>query len=240
MGTSPYCRRGCIEHDKNLHWSKTIPKSPIYHGNRDASNEESATIFYQRRFKEKEGKSLRRSEHMRKFSHLILSGFLLVGFVSVGFTQETFNVGVIYSAKVMQTSAEGKKAMFTLKQKEQQINDELTNIDNQAKELELKLSSQKLVLSLESQQQMAYDLEQLRTKRKRAEEDHTKEYQQLEFSLVTKIRNEVFPIIESVAKEKNFRLVFDLSVTGVAYVDPVIDITDEVIQRYDEVKSSAK
>jgi len=174
---------------------------------------------------------------MKKLSRLILFGFLLAGLVSVGFTQETFNVGVINSAKVMQTSAEGKKAMFTLKQKEQQINEELTKIDSQAKELEIKLSSQKLVLSLESQQQMTYDLEQLRTKRKRADEDYTKEYQQLEFSLVTKIRNEVFPIIESVAKEKKFRLVLDLSVTGVAYVDPVIDITDEVIQRYDALSS---
>jgi len=177
---------------------------------------------------------------MRKPSHIILFGILLAGFTSIGFAQETFEIGVINSAKVMQTSTEGKKAMFTLKQKEQQINDELTKIDNQAKELELKLSTQKLVLSLESQQQMALDLEQLRTKRKRAEEDYTKEYQQLEFSLVAKIRNEVFPIIEMVAKEKNFRLVLDLSVTGVAYVDPVIDITDEVIQRYDEAMSSAK
>ena len=170
---------------------------------------------------------------MKKPSHMIFWIVLLTGFVSMGLAQETFEIGVINSAKVMQTSAEGKKAMFTLKQKEQQINKELTKIDNQAKELELKLSSQKLVLSLEAQQQIAYDLEQLQTKKERAEEDYTKKYKQLEFSLVTKIRNDVFPIIESVAKEKNFRLVLDLSVTGVAYVDPVIDITDEVIQRYD-------
>jgi Skp family chaperone for outer membrane proteins len=177
---------------------------------------------------------------MRKSCHIILFGILLAGFFSLGLAQEAFDIVVINSAKVMQTSTEGKKAIFTLKQKEKHFNDELTKIDNQAKELELKLSSQKLVLSLESQQQMSYDLEQLRTKRKRTEEDYTKEYQQLEFSLVSKIRNEVFPIIETVAKEKNFRLVLDLSVTGVAYVDPVIDITDEVIQRYDEVKSPVK
>lgn len=177
---------------------------------------------------------------MRKPSLIIFIGLFLAGLVSMGFSQDVFDVGVIDSAKVMQTSAEGKKAMFTLKKKEQQISDELAKLDNQAKELEIKLGSQKLVLSLESQQQIAYDLEQLRTKRKRAEEDYTKEYRQLEFSLVTKIRNEVFPIIETVAKEKNFRLVLDLSVTGVAYVDPLIDITDEVIQRYDEAMSSAK
>lgn len=169
---------------------------------------------------------------------MILLGVLLAGFISTGFAQEAFQVGVIDSAKVMQTSIEGKKAMFTLKQKEQEFNDVVANIDNQARELELKLSSQKLVLSLETKQQMSYDLEQLRTKRKRAEEDFTKEYRQMEFSLVSKIRNDVFPIIETVAKEKNFRLVLDLSATGALYVDPMIDITDEVIQRYDEAKSS--
>jgi Skp family chaperone for outer membrane proteins len=177
---------------------------------------------------------------MRKPNYVLMLGIFLGGFVSLGFAQETFEIGVIDSAKVMQTSVEGKKAVFTLKQKEQQFNDELAKIDNQAKELELKLNSQKLVLSLEAQQQIVYDLGQLKTKKERAEEDYAKEYKRLEFSLVTKIRNEVFPIIETIAKEKNFRLVLDLSVTGAAYVDPVIDITDEVIQRYDEVKSSAK
>lgn len=176
---------------------------------------------------------------MRKQSHIILMGIFLAGFVSVGYAQGTFEIGVIDSSKVMQTSTEGKKAIFTLKQKEQQYNDALTNIDNQAKELELKLSAQKLVLSQEAQQQILYDLEQLKTKKERAEEDYTKEYRKLEFSLVTKIRNEVFPIIETVAKEKNFRLVLDLSVTGAAYVDPSIDITDEVIERYDRAKSLA-
>jgi hypothetical protein len=39
---------------------------------------------------------------MKKLSHLILFGFLLTGLVSVGFTQETSNVGVINSAKVIQ------------------------------------------------------------------------------------------------------------------------------------------
>jgi Skp family chaperone for outer membrane proteins len=177
---------------------------------------------------------------MRKSIRSVWVGIFLAGFVSVGFAQGTFEIGVIDSSKVMQTSAEGKKAIFTLKQKEQQYNDALTNIDNQAKELELKLSSQKLVLSQEAQQQILYDLEQLKTKKERAEEDYTKEYRKLEFSLVTKIRNEVFPIIETVAKEKNFRLVLDLSVTGAAYVDPAIDITNEVIQRYDQAKSSAE
>jgi len=177
---------------------------------------------------------------MRKLGRFIVFSIIFTACVSLGLAQEIFDVGVIDSSKVIQTSAEGKKAMFTLKQKEQQIIDGLAKIDKQVKELKSKLDAQKLLLTPESQQQIVFDMEQLRTKRKRAEEDYAKEYKQLEFSLVSKIRNEVFPIIEIVAKEKNFRLVLDLSVTGAAYVDPVIDITEEVIQRYDEAVSSSE
>lgn len=175
---------------------------------------------------------------MRKPSLVIFVVVLVAGFANLGLAQEKFDVGVVDSSKVIQNSVEGKKAMFTLKQKEKQIIDELAKIDNQVKELESKLNTQELVLTLESKQQISYDMEQLRTKRKRAEEDYTKEYKKLEFSLISKIRKEVFPIIENVAKENSFSLVLDLSVTGAAYVDPAIDITDEVIERYDESVSS--
>jgi Skp family chaperone for outer membrane proteins len=57
---------------------------------------------------------------MRKPNRIVPLGVLLVGFFSMGSAQELFEVGVIDSAKVMQTSAEGKKVIFTLKQKEQQ------------------------------------------------------------------------------------------------------------------------
>jgi len=177
---------------------------------------------------------------MRTKNLFIVLFVIFAGCISLGMAQEMFDIGVIDSSKVIQTSAEGKKAMFSLKQKEHQIIDGLAKIDKKVKDLQSKLDTQKLLLTPESQQQIAFDMEQLQTKRKRAEEDYAKEYKQLEFSLISKIRNEVFPIIETVAKEKNFRLVLDLSVTGAAYVDPVIDITEEVIQRYDEAVSSSE
>jgi outer membrane protein len=52
------------------------------------------------------------------------------------------------------------------------------------------------------------------------------------------MREEVLPIIETVAKERGFKLVLDLSISGVAYFDNTLDITDEVIKRYDASKGS--
>lgn len=46
--------------------------------------------------------------------------------------------------------------------------------------------------------------------------------------------------VEGVAKNKEFRLVLDLSTTGVWYFDSSLDITNEVIRRYDAAKESKK
>ena len=81
------------------------------------------------------------------------------------------------------------------------------------------------------------DLDQLQTRRKRVEEDSLKDYQRLEFQLINRFKQEVLPIIETVAKEKGFSLVLDLSITGVAYFDQTIDITEEVVKRYNASKS---
>jgi len=68
------------------------------------------------------------------------------------------------------------------------------------------------------------------------EEDSTNDYKRLEFTLNSQMRKEVLPIIETVAKERGFKLVLDLSMTGVAYFDNTIDITEEVAKRYDASK----
>ena len=95
-------------------------------------------------------------------------------------------------------------------------------------------------MTFEAQEQLAFDLDKLRTERKRVSEDSLKEWQRLQFRLFNKIREEVNPIIENVAKEKGYNLVLDLSSNSVAYFSLAIDITDDVIKRYDALKSNDK
>jgi Skp family chaperone for outer membrane proteins len=44
------------------------------------------------------------------------------------------------------------------------------------------------------------------------------------------------PIIEAPAKEKGSELVLDMVESGVVYCFPAVDMTDEVIKRYNTVK----
>jgi Skp family chaperone for outer membrane proteins len=176
---------------------------------------------------------------IKKESIITFSLILLILSV-LSFGQQFNTVVVIDSAKTMQFSIEGKRVLSVLQQKEQQILSELSKLDNQAQSLETRLYTQKFTLAIEARDQMAKDLEALRAKRKKTEEDSTKEYNQLEFNLVTKIKTEVLPLIKDIAQEKGFSLVLDLQATGVAYFLPTIDITEEVIKRYDALKAVKK
>lgn len=157
-----------------------------------------------------------------------------------GFSQQSSYVAVIDPIKALESSVEGKKAMVLLFEKEQQIKKNLTELDSQVQDIEKRLRTQKLTLSLEAEQKLKLSLDSLITKRKRYEEDALKEYNQLKFELFTKFRDEILPIIANVAKEKGFHLVLDLSLGGVAYFSPEFDITEEVVRRYDISKAEKK
>lgn len=166
----------------------------------------------------------------------ILFIFVLAIFVSQGAAQQLTKVAVVDSQKTLQNSKEGQKAIALLQGKEKEINNELANLDKKIQDLDTKLKTQRLVMTFEAQEQLSFDLDNLRTERKRFAEDSLKEWQRLQFKLFDKIREEVNPIVANVAKEKGFSLVLDLASNSVAFFSLSIDITDEVIKRYDASK----
>ncbi len=172
----------------------------------------------------------------KKSGNIILFIFVLVVFVSQGAAQQLFKAAVVDSQKTLQTSKEGQKAIALLQEKEQKINNELANLDKKIQDLETKFQTQRLVMTFEAQEQLSFDLDNLRTERQRFAEDSLKEWKRLQFNLFDKIREEVNPIIETVAKEKGFSLVLDLASNSVVYFSLSVDITDEVIKRYDASK----
>ena len=85
---------------------------------------------------------------------------------------------------------------------------------------------------------MQADLQRKRTDRQRFAEDQVREMEELTARLFQRIQSELLPIIEEIGKEKNLEVIFDLGRSGVIYFNPTIDITAEVIQRYDASKAS--
>jgi outer membrane protein len=167
---------------------------------------------------------------------------ILVIFVSslmtVAFAQQTGKIGVLNSQGVLEKSAEGKRVIVQLQERDKKGQADLARLDNEIKQLETKLSTQRLTLTDEAAMQINSDLERKRTDQKRLSEDAVREMQELQYRLFNKVQGELIPIIEGLGKEKGMDLIFDLAKSGAVYFNPVIDITDEVIKRYDASKAA--
>ena len=176
----------------------------------------------------------------RRRGKILLHAIFITLLVSLSFAQETVKVGVVNSQEVLQKSAEGNAVMVRLQEKDKSNQSKLNKLDEEIRQLETKLNTQRLTLTQEALMNLSSDLEKKRTERKRFAEDSLRELQELRFRLFNKIQNELLPIIEQIGKERNMDIIFDLTNSGAVYFSPTIDITAEIIKRYDASKGSKK
>ncbi len=169
---------------------------------------------------------------------LLILAVSALSFVSAGFAQQGGKFGVVNSQVVLERSAEGKKVIAQLQDRDKKNQADITKLDNEIKALETKLSTQRLTLTEEAALQINSDLDKKRTDQKRLSEDTVREMQELQYRLFTRLQGELLSIIEGLGKEKGMDVIFDLAKSGAVYVNPVIDLTDEVIRRYDAAKAA--
>ena len=162
---------------------------------------------------------------------------MFAALVSLGFTQTNMKVGVVNSQEVLEKSTEGKKVMAQLEERNQKSQNELARMDEAIRKDQTRLNTQRLTLTQEALAQLSSDIERKQTDRKRYGEDQYREMQDLTGRLFQRIQDELLPIIEQLGKEKNLEIIFDLFKSGAIYFSPTIDLTQEVITRYDASKS---
>ncbi len=154
--------------------------------------------------------------------------------------QETIKLGVVDSQKILFNSNRGKEVLAQLDRKTKEMQSKLDKMDKEIQELENKIATQRIALQPEILDKLGEDLQKKRTERQRFLEDSQREIMNLRNRLFTKMRNEILPIIQEIGKEKGYTLIVDLGDAGAIYWNPAIDITDEVIKRYNLKYSKQK
>jgi outer membrane protein len=174
---------------------------------------------------------------IRTFAPLIILFILVVAGAS--YAQQVTKVAIINSQKAFETSLEGKKALGQLQDLDSRIKTNLQKMDDAIRLLENRLNTGRLTMTNEALMALQADIDKKTTERKRYEEDQTRDAQLLSTNLIQKIRTEMVAVIESLAKERGLELVLDAATSGVVTANPTIDITDEIVRRYDQTKSAA-
>jgi Skp family chaperone for outer membrane proteins len=176
---------------------------------------------------------------MRKATVIIAAVVILA---AAGFAQQapsSFKVAVVNSQQAFEQSAEGKRVAAQLQERDSKLKNDLQKMDDAIRALETRFNTQRLTLTQEAAVALQSDIDRKQTERKRYEEDQTRDLQQLSVNLIQRLRAEMVAIVEQIAKEKGYDLVLDLAASGVVSWNPTIDVTTDVVRRYDTSKATA-
>jgi outer membrane protein len=177
---------------------------------------------------------------MKRLKSLVPLVFALLFVVAgLSFAQQTGKIAIINSQKAFEISAEGKKALAQMQDRDTKIRAELQKQDDAIRALENKLTTGRLTMTADALRAIQADLERKTTERKRYEEDQARDANAFANNIITKIREEMVIVIEALRKEQGYDIVLDLGTSGAVTFNPAIEITDEVVRRYDASKAAA-
>ncbi|MDD8026641.1 MAG: OmpH family outer membrane protein [Acidobacteriota bacterium] len=149
-------------------------------------------------------------------------------------------LGYVDAQRILEKSSEGRKIVARLNEADQKNQAIITRLDDDIRQLQAKLSTQRLTLSEEAAARYSADLEKKNTDRKRQAEDAYAYWTQLRDRLFGGLQTELVAVITQVGKEKGYDLVIDLGKSGAVYWNPALDLSEEVIRRYDASKTPTK
>lgn len=154
--------------------------------------------------------------------------------------QSPLKVAIVNSQKAFDQSLEGKKAVAILQEREELLRAELKKMDEEIRTLKQKLASQSLTLDPEARTRQQQEIDRKEADRQKYEQENSRNLEQFKNQLINRIRQEMLAVIDELIRERNYELVFDLSTSGLIHYKPELDITDEVIRRYDASRTGKK
>jgi Skp family chaperone for outer membrane proteins len=173
--------------------------------------------------------------HLRLIALVAAAAAGLAGLVPA---QEASKLGMVNSQEILNKSVEGQRAQAQLQAADKKYAESITRLDDQIKQLQNRLSTQRLTLAAEAAARIQADIQRAQTERQRTAEDASRAMQELQARTLGQLQNEIMPIIEQLRKDKGLDIIFDLGKSGVAYMSPALDLTAEILQRYDALKAA--
>lgn len=173
---------------------------------------------------------------------LALVGSIVLAFPMVAAAQATApKIGVMNVLRAIVECAEGRQANEEFQKKLEAKRDELSQKQKELETLQQQLRTQAATLNDEARAALTRSIDTKTTDLKRSQEDADKEFNEMRNQIFNRIGGKLAPLVQQYAKEMNFTMVLDSSsqTTQLTYIDPTIDITDDVIKRYDAMQVSS-
>lgn len=148
-------------------------------------------------------------------------------------------IAVVNLQQIAIQSKAGIEAGETLKKLEEKSVNQIKKKEEEVKKLADEINKQKSSLSQNALNSKNMELNRKSVELERLQKDLQTEFQQKYAAQLEAISQELDPVVKDYAKEKKFDIIFILQPGMVAYYNDSIDITKEILSRFD-IKWSKK
>ncbi len=159
---------------------------------------------------------------------------LLVG-LAVPAAAQT-KIAVIDVQRVVAESDPGKESLEQLRTLQEQKITEGRNLQQELDALREQFNKQRFTLSEEKLAEMSGQVESRTIALQRFEDDATRELDEARRTALGRLEERIMPVIDEVGKERGLTLIFNKYQSGLVYADEAVDITDDVIRRFNTVQ----
>ncbi len=141
-------------------------------------------------------------------------------------------IAVIDVQRVVTESDPGKEVMQRLKALTDAKSQEGQALQQQFVTLQEQFNKQRFTVSETRQAEMSKEIEDKQIAIRRFQDDAQREVQEAQRRELGGLEERILPIINQIGQEQSFTLIFNKFQSGLVYADETVDITDEVIRRF--------
>jgi outer membrane protein len=153
---------------------------------------------------------------------------------------EGSKIAFINVQRIANESADGKTATGRVKALNDKKVAELSEKQKALAAAQEKLQKGGSVLSDTARGQLEKEVEKLQVEIQRFTQDAQAEVQELQNELQNEFQKRLLPIIDVVAQEKGLHMIFSLADAGVVWANPGLDVTADVIKKFDAAAAPKK
>ncbi|MDJ0781154.1 MAG: OmpH family outer membrane protein [Desulfosarcinaceae bacterium] len=169
---------------------------------------------------------------MRLRSFVCLAVMALFGLTQPVFAADVAKIGIVDFQKVFETSTAGKAAKDEINTQGKKLEADLKAKGSELEETKKRLEREALVMSREKREEKEREFRIQVNDFKSLQKKYERDLQRTQKRLLGEMRKDVLEIIAEVGKSEGYLMIIEK--IGVLYAPSALDISDLIIQKYNE------
>jgi len=142
-------------------------------------------------------------------------------------------IAIIDFQRILDDSRAGKAAQETINREGRRLESELKAKGEELEKMKAQLQKDAQVMSREAREEKEREFRIQVNDFRESQQEFAKRAREMQIRAMSKIRHEVDTLAKAFAEEKGFTLMIEKQEAGVIWAPAEIDVTDEIIRRYD-------